>query len=175
MQALQAQLQHMSENQALDKQALLQQMAHLPTMLAAAVREGQQAPAADERDRLAKQPRTEALPSTVATAAAAPARPQGLVWVLREYYTVAEAYARYLEIKALLRSERRWQSKTHAVAFSEFGYGLAAQMASRDVEALDIERLTFKGHRSQLQMQKSHYFKLYSKKPCARGCPLCKC
>ena len=41
--------------------------------------------------------------------AAPPARPQGLVCVLQDYGTVAEAYARYLKIKALPKPDRRGQ------------------------------------------------------------------
>ena len=76
----------MSENQALDKQALLQQIANLPTTLAGAVREIQEARAVEAGHRSADQPQSAALSTS--------AQPQGLKWVLGNYRTVAEAYAR---------------------------------------------------------------------------------
>ena len=181
VQALQAQVQHLGVQQQ-QNQAQLQQyvqqnqafMANLPSLVAAAVREGQQAPAADESDRPAKQPRTEGLPSTVAKAAAPPARPKGLVFVLQHYGTVAEAYARYKEVKALPKSDRRWQGNDSKVAFSQFNLGLAVEVARRSPEELERERVMFvKSRHGALQALACHYTKLHKKKPCARGCPLC--
>ena len=170
VQELGAQLLHMSENQALHKQALLQQIANLPTVLAAASREGQQAPAADDCDRPAKQPRER---FCRASSAAAPARPQILVWVLREYCTVAEAYARYLQIKACIKAALSCQGDEHKVAFSEFHLGLTAEVARRGVE--ELERLTFKSQPPSTAGAGLPLHKWRKKKPCARGCPLCKC
>ena len=177
LQALEAQVQHLGVQQQqtqAQNQALLQQVANLPSLVAAAVRKGQQAPAADESDHPAKRPRTEALPSTVAKAAAPTARPKGLVFVLRHYGTVAEAHARYLEIKSLHKSDRRWQGNDSKVAFSQYNLGLAAEVASRTVEELERERVVFvKSRHGALQALACHYTKLHKKKPCARGCPLC--
>ena len=85
----------------------------------------------------------------------------GLGLGARKYCTVAEAHPRFLEIEVCTEVGLSWQRDKHKTAFSEFRLWLAAQVARRNVEGLERERLTFKSRHTPLQAQKNHYHNLY--------------